>query len=355
VAEKYAPFKVNVTTVDPAVAAGQSGTDLQRQNYYDSQPRMMHTVIGGTGAWSGGGGVSYIGVTSGAQSGSNGYHTNWVFSAHAPANLQFVAEASAHENGHGLNLYHQSDYSDSTLVNEYSTGTGGGVGSKAPIMGNSYSAARGLWREGTAHIFSGGPTMQNDAAKIVTNSFIMQPFVDDAVGHTLATATPLPLNGANVKFELAEGVIVPVGSNPSSSGASNYVSDYWSFSTLAGAVTFSVKAGRDSITPGSPDPGAMLDASLEILDSSGMPVATAATSTLSETLSLSLTAGDYYLHIMSAADPSDSGYFDMGSYFLTGTLVPVPEPFTLALALGGAFCAAIFQCRGARVRLRRAG
>src|SRR5262249_16547107 len=63
VAEKYSPFNVNVTTVDPAVAAGQNGNDTLRQNFYDSQARMMHTVIGGSGSWSSGGGVSHVGVT----------------------------------------------------------------------------------------------------------------------------------------------------------------------------------------------------------------------------------------------------------------------------------------------------
>ncbi len=122
VAEKYATLDVNVTTVDPAVAAGQAGTDAQRLAYYDSQPRMMHTVIGGGGAWNGGGGVSYVGVTPNNASGSNGLHTNFVFSAESPTNYQFVAEATAHENGHGLGLLHQHDFNGTTLVNEYSYG-----------------------------------------------------------------------------------------------------------------------------------------------------------------------------------------------------------------------------------------
>ena len=122
VAEKYAPFNINVTTVDPAVAAGQAGTDAARLAYYDSQPRMMHTVIGGTGEWSGGGGVSYVGVAPYNESGSNGLHTNFVFSGQNVFDLQFIAEAAAHEDGHGLGLLHQHDFSGTTLVNEYSPG-----------------------------------------------------------------------------------------------------------------------------------------------------------------------------------------------------------------------------------------
>ena len=44
-AEKYAAMNVNVTTVDPAPAGS---TFDQRQAYYDSQPRMMQTVVGGS-------------------------------------------------------------------------------------------------------------------------------------------------------------------------------------------------------------------------------------------------------------------------------------------------------------------
>ena len=170
VAEKFSAFNLSVTTIDPAVAAGQSGTDAQRQAYYDNRARFMHTVIGGNGAWSGGGGVSFLGVTQDPQPGT-GFHTNWVFSAQAPANLQFVAEASAHENGHGLGLYHQSDYNSNTLVNEYSSNGGAsGNGSYAPVMGDSYGSQRGTWRLGSAHVNSGGPSFQNDVSRILINS-----------------------------------------------------------------------------------------------------------------------------------------------------------------------------------------
>lgn len=84
VAEKFAWANVNVTTVDPAVAAGQAGSDLARQNYYDSQSGTMHTVIGGNGNWTGGGGISFVGVTAQPQVGSNGDHTDFVFSCRTP-------------------------------------------------------------------------------------------------------------------------------------------------------------------------------------------------------------------------------------------------------------------------------
>ena len=39
-----------------AIAAGQAGSDAQRQTYYDNQAGMMHTIIGGNNTWYGGGG-----------------------------------------------------------------------------------------------------------------------------------------------------------------------------------------------------------------------------------------------------------------------------------------------------------
>lgn len=351
VAEKYSAFNVNVTTIDPAAAAGQAANDTQRQSYYDTHSRVMHTVIGGGGGWTGGGGVSYIGVANNAYTGtgfSNGYHTNWVFSAQAPSNLQFVAEASAHEDGHGLNLYHQSDYNGNTLVNEYSSGTGTGSGSKAPIMGNSYSAERGLWKIGPSHINNGGPTNQNDPSKIMSSNSGLLPWINDGIGHTLQTATPLPLNGLAVDFNLAKGVIVPTTSFPSSTaGSANYTSDYWSFSTGAGLVTLSVNAGRQSINPGFSDPGAMLDASLPILDTAGTVLHTSATSALSQALSVNLAAGNYVARVYSAGDPLSLNFYDMGSYFLKGTVAAVPEPTAVVLILV-VVCSAVLCTRQRR-------
>jgi hypothetical protein len=333
VAEKFAWANVNVTTVDPALAAGQAGSDLARQNYYDSQPGMMHTVIGGSGGWTSGGGIGFVGITGHSQVGTNGDHTDFVFSAQNPNRLPFVAEASAHENGHGLGLYHQSDYDGTTLLNEYSSGTGTGPGSKAPTMGNAYSAERGLWKIGTSHVLNGGEINQNDVATILnvnTNPGIA--IADDGVGHSLATATPLPLVGFAINFNLATGVVTPTSGSPDATGPANYSTDYWSFTAPGGLMSISAIAGRQTIAPGIPDSGATLDATLRILDDFGNVVAESATSSLSEGISTDLAAGNYFAEVTSAADPTGSAFFDLGSYFLVGA-VPEP-PSALLLALG---------------------
>ena len=342
VSEKYAPFSINVTTVDPAVAAGQAGTDLARQNYYNAQPRMMHTVIGGSGSWDpGAGGVSQISVTDHSEAGSNGAHTDFVFAAQAPSNLQFIGEAAAHENGHGFGMHHQSLYSGNTLVSEYSPGTGTGPGSLAPIMGVSYSSERGTWRNGTSHIGPFAPSLQNDVLKIMGNNGMS--IIDDAIGHSLAGATALPLaaNHATIDAAAAKGIIVPSNTLiPQPEGVANYTTDFWAFHTGTGLVSFTAHAGRESITAGVSDPGATLDATLVLLDSLGSVLATSATSSLSETITTSLAAGLYYLEVQSAGDSSGLGYFDMGSYFLSGSLIAVPEPAGWLLATVGVACLA---------------
>src|SRR5207249_3355618 len=116
-----------------------------------------HLIIGGDGKWfyGGFGGVSLIdGFTmAGANMGyvaSNNYGGG--------TNLKFMAEAMSHEIGHGLGLQHQSAYdANGNLFEAYCTGSGDG---RAPIMGNSYQAARGLWYQGTSAISA--TTFQDD-------------------------------------------------------------------------------------------------------------------------------------------------------------------------------------------------
>ncbi len=352
-AEKYVAFNVNVTTVDPAIAAGQSGTDSLRQAYYERTAKMMHTVIGGNGAWMGGGGYSAIGTTAstfdpaGVNGGAGaGYHTNWVFAGVAQDNLQFIGECAAHENGHGLGLNHQSDYNGTTARNEYSAGSGTGNNSYAPIMGNSYSSQRGTWRSGPALALGGG--IQNDLKAVMTNNSGIGAFLDDGIGHTRPTATALPIIGGAVDNMLAKGFIAPKSSaNPNPLGEANYTTDFFKFHTDGGVMTLTAVDGTQYITPGVADPGAMLKSTLRILDTNGTLIGTGAldASTMFETYSANLPGGDYYAQISSfggftyGGSYDSANYYDMGSYFLTGSgFTTVPEPGSMvALGVGIAY------------------
>jgi autotransporter-associated beta strand protein len=325
VAEKYVAFNVNVTTVDPA---STGLTDDQRQNYYDSQGQMMHTVIGGDNTWlGGGGGVSFVGTTKSSYGTNSPYHVNWVFPVNLAKSNKPIAEAIAHENGHGLGLNHQSDWisSNSTLANEYSSGTGVGSGSVAPIMGNSYSSQRGLWSIGTLD----NGTTQNDIQVFLSDPNLT--IRNDAIGHSRGTATPLTGIRDTVDYTRSSGFIAPISSAAPTS-VSNYTADYWSFTTTGGNVTLTAVSGRESLTPGQADPGSTLDATLIILDSLGNQVASTSYSAgvLDATLTTSLASGTYYAEVTSTNGPGGTGifdttyvsrqFFDIGSYFLTGSV-----------------------------------
>ncbi len=339
VAETYAGFNINVTTVDPA--AGMS--DAQRQAYYDATPQIMHTVIGGNSNWSGSpsGGLSFLGVTQSVAT-SNGGHTNFAFSEGGADQLQFVGDVAAHENGHGFGLHHQSDITTNP-VTEYSEGdaasAANGNNSVAPIMGDSYTANRGLWRNGT---MSNG-AIQNDIATILSNNNMV--LTDDGVGHSFLTATSLALNGSTVNAGLAKGFInVASATNPTTLGVDSYTKDFFSFMTNGSAIDLVLHAGGELIKTGVADPGAMFDGSFDIFNSAGLLVGQSTRDASTEFYSFDgvLGAGSYYAEVLDFGGyTSDheltSSYFTSGSYFFTGsggfTVQATPEPATMA-ALG---------------------
>lgn len=124
----FAPFNVIITT---------------SESFYNSfEPtRKSKCYITETYQWygAGAGGVSFIN--------SFGASNNmcFVFSSLFSYSNKKIREASSHEAGHQLGLYHQSDYdSAGNFIREYSSG----VGNWAPTMGYPYSKP-GRWWIGT--------------------------------------------------------------------------------------------------------------------------------------------------------------------------------------------------------------
>jgi hypothetical protein len=272
VAEDYAPFNINVTTVlPPSFADGVA----------------MRVAIGGTGAWTGGlyGGLTYVNT-----------FTNWIVNTSFvfPKNLangyaRYTADAVSHEAGHAFGLQHQSQYSGTTKVADYYAGPGDG---RAPLMGYSYGAARSLWWYGTS-IYS--TIFQDDLAVLsrVQNRF---GYRADDHGNTATTATPLAVSGTQV----------------GGAGIIEKTSDLDVFSVTTGAGTISltvdVPAGINN-----------LDARLELRDATGTAlIASAAPSTsFGATVTATVAAGSYRLVVASQGN-----YGDVGQYTVRGTIVP---------------------------------
>ncbi|MBL8823668.1 MAG: fibronectin type III domain-containing protein [Planctomycetia bacterium] len=276
VAEDYAPFKINVTTVEPPSFA--NGVALR-------------VAIGGDGAWTGGsyGGIAYIRSFT-----SSIVNTAYVF----PDNLsngaaKYTADASSHEAGHSFGLQHQSQYDASgNKISEYYYGPGDG---RAPIMGTSYYATRGLWWYGTSS--TGANIYQDDMAIIsnATNAFGYR--ADDIPGSTPLTVTGREVTGA---------------------GNIERLTDQDSF-TLTVAATGEMNLSADVIN----DVG-NLNTRLELRSSQGALLASSdpVSFGFKRTVTYNVTPGNY---VLVAA--SHGSYGDVGKYSISGT---IPVPSTIA-------------------------
>lgn len=267
VAEDYAPFNIDVTTIDPGTLANKVAAKI---------------VIGGSGSWYGSaGGVAYVGGFYNSSS-----NVGFAFEDNlGNGNAKYCADAASHESGHLFGLNHQSSYSGTTKTNEYNPGTS----AVAPLMGNSYSATRSVWYYGQT---TSSTTYQDDIAVISGSSNGFGLKADD-YGSTIATASQLAVNGTSVNV----------------AGLIGYYTDQdvWSFTTTGGNVSFALNGAAL---------GQNLDAILELRDSNGNLVASSDPSTsLNASIAATLGSGTFYVIARS-----DGSYGNMGQYTLTGTL-----------------------------------
>ena len=265
VAEKFSPFDINVTTVNP-------GTLVDGKS--------MKVVIGGDGAWSGQvcGGLSYVSsfVSSSLP------NVVYAFSDNLGSGYpKFVAEAAAHESGHAFGLQHQSQWNGTVKVTEYYQGDG----IIAPTMGNSYSSNRGLWWKGTSSLNQ----VQDDLFIIggATNGFGYRP---DDWGSSFATAKAAKFIGGKFSFN----------------GVVSTTTDYDCFVVTSVGANITLKLRT-------PAQGAMLDGTLRLYRVDGTLVAKADTASLGETINKFLPAGKYVAIVQS-----HGSYGDVGQYTLYG-------------------------------------
>lgn len=270
VAEDYAPFNINVTTVPPTrvgdrvtakVAIGGSYSD-----WYGSSA----------------GGVSYVGGFSNTAS-----NVAYVFATTVGnGNPQYVAEAASHEAGHLFGLDHQATWSGGKLVTEYNSGNA----AWAPIMGVSYYADRTTWSKGPT---TDGATSSQDELSILASSMNGFGYVADDYGGTIATAATLPITSSKVTLS---GLI-----------GKNDDRDVFKFTTTGGKATFNLDVAQY---------GPNLDGVLELQNANGQTLVTINPATSYDaTLTTTLAAGTFYLVVRSSG-----GYGNLGRYTLTGAV-----------------------------------
>lgn len=300
VAEKFSPFDINVTTVDPGA-------------YPDLH--VLRVVIGGTGGWTnatGVGGVAYLNSFNGTGA-YDDLNTVWVFSDNYGGYAPDLAEAAAHEAGHAFGLYHQSTKPSLPFPGrEYSLGNPSDS-SIAPLMGASYYADRGLWWRGDAHtgnldpytgqLSAGGYWFwQDDLAVLAGTAFGYR--VDDH-GDTPAGAGAMTVVGGTAL--VASGVIERNGD----------ADGFW-FSTGGGAASFYVT--------GAPY-GQMLDVRVMLYNAAGTLVASVDPGdSLDAVLTANLAAGRYRLVVAGHS----LQYGDLGQYFVAATVPPPTAPAAAA-------------------------
>jgi hypothetical protein len=271
VAEDYAPFDINVTTVDP----GNLTNNLTAK-----------VAIGGNWSdWFGSsaGGVAYVGGFSNSAS-----NVGFVFTdALGNGTARYVAEATSHEAGHLFGLWHQASYNSSgQMTSEYSSGNS----QWAPIMGVGYYSAVTTWYNGPSNL---GRTSLQDDMSIISGSQNGFGYRTDEAGDNTSTAAILTVAGTTIS---GSGVI-----------GRNNDQDFYRFSTSGGSVSI-VASGIGT--------GADLDVVLELRRADGSLVTTAnPTSSLGASIATTLSAGDYYLVVRSTGV-----YGYVGQYTLAGAL-----------------------------------
>ncbi len=256
VAEDFAPFDLNVTTVDPG--------------RYDNRSA-FRVVVGGDSEWYGPrvSGLGYVGAFANAQP-----NTAFVF---VNVNAPYMADIISHEAGHGFGLGHQETFtSGGVLLDAYADGDD----RSKPIMGGA--GGRAVWWKGES---GAAGDVQDDAQVIAgfVNGFGFR--ADDhsdsyAAASTLTAAPDGSLVGAGVIATLAD-------------------EDFFTFGA-GGAVDVTIEPAAAA---------GDLDELAELRDAAGALVQVVDTAAPVERFTASLTAGSYRLGVSSHGRAGDLGQY----------------------------------------------
>ncbi|MDB4749673.1 H-type lectin domain-containing protein [Rubripirellula sp.] len=289
VAEDFLPFDVNVTTLDPGLAA------LAKSSMNDSTWGIRAVNTQPTdGFGSGIGGIAYL------KSFSYNQDTP-VFTFNKGARNGGMT--NSHEVGHALGLRHQGVNSQS-----YHPGTGTGQTSWGPILGAPFGKRLTQWSNSDYD----GATIDQDDLTIITSNRNGFGYRDDDHGSSLQSATVITANESQL---LSSWGIVERTEDQ----------DWFSFQTGAGNVTLNIDAfGQDP----------NLDIEAKLHDASGNVIATS--NPLNETnaaFDLELAAGQYFLSVDGVGlDGQNTDYGSIGFFSLQGTIVESTTEFVVGEA-----------------------
>jgi hypothetical protein len=266
----YSPFNITVTT---------------SETVYNAAPatKRMRVIVTETWEWFGqAGGTSFVG------SFTWGDNTPcFVFSSLLNYNTKNIAEASSHEAGHTLGLYHQSLYdADCNKVSEYNSGVGSGEIGWAPIMGVGYYKNLTIWHKGPNAY--GCSSMQDDISLIAAITGLKS----DDFGNTTQTAATI---------------------SNSVAGMINNNTDIDMFKVT---LTDNRTVTLSPVSTGTNNESGDLDMILKVYNSQGNLV-----STIDNTTCLSastvLAPGTYYLSAGTVSNVNISNYSMVGNYTLS--------------------------------------
>ena len=285
VAEDYRPFNINVTT---------------DSTKYFAAPltKRMRCIITVTSAWYGNaGGVSFV------NSFPWGDNTPcWVFSALLGYNEKYIGEATSHEIGHTLGLYHQSSFDAScNKITDYNSGVGTGEIGWAPIMGVGYYKNFTLWNLGPNTY--GCNSIQSDLA-IITSGANGFTFRSDDYNNTFNQALNNTWN--NNQFTVS-GVI-----------EQNTDGDMFKFSLIQqrrfvlNAIPYNIGSGNT---------GSDLDLQITLFNNAQVALNTYNPGTLlNSVVDTILNAGTYYIRVEGKGNIYAQNYASLGSYSLQASL-----------------------------------
>lgn len=279
----FAMFDVNVTTATP------------------TRP-FAWTAIGNNVT----GGYSYIGVFPQALGTSPQSYASSEFA-------RTRASGIAHEVGHNFGLQHQADFDAlGRLTAEYSSGFDAQHG---PIMGVDYAQRVRKWLFG--HPSNDVLQLQDDMAviadRIVQVTGLGEGYRPDDVGDTIATASPLLLNGV----DQTRGGLLERDADR----------DIFSFFSTGGRY----------LVTANPDVESGADLKLEVFDATNRLLAAEDLPTNNDAnLALNLPAGAYYARISSH-----------GNYGDTGNYVVTVSPFADGTAFDGSDVGNVLRRAGA--------